>query len=71
VNNCFETLQCAIGCGGAPVCFGDCLARACPSARALVFETLTCIADSGCDIDDISCLIGACPSLFSCLSHSC
>jgi hypothetical protein len=73
-DSCRDTLICASGCetggvGGA-VCLGNCLARACSSARMLIFDSLGCIQMSGCGTD-IACLLGACPELFACFTHEC
>jgi hypothetical protein len=72
VASCAETLICAAGCGttGGPVCFGNCLARACPSARTILLGSATCIAGSGCG-SDVTCLVRACPELLRCLTHRC
>ena len=60
-----------VGCGGgSPGCLGNCLARACPSARSLLIGSLPCILGSGCGTD-IACLLTSCPELFSCLTHRC
>jgi hypothetical protein len=53
-----------------PGCFAGCFALACPSARDLIISSLGCITMSGCG-NDIACLLGACPELFTCLTHTC
>ena len=71
VASCSETLFRAVGCSmDDPLCFGNCLARACMSAQSLLLESFGCVASSGCG-SNITCLLSACPGLFSCLFHTC